>query len=362
MKLDVKANASTWTISFKNKAILCTSSNSSYGTIQYNTSTPRFLNYASTQKDIYLYKLLSNDSKSTFIRDVSTDSNISFKYSYSEEGKKEILHTVEKAASGTGSSSLTNGTFSYDCDSQPYADGGARFATDGDYYELNLNNPVDNPYVTLNYKLNPSTAGNVGENSLIFSFFDSNDEIKGTYSYNLGDDTKTEKILNDTKEFSFNLKNISKIKVELSKNGYNCSVKDVAFYAGDVTKTYSNFNNVYVQLWMDYSNNKDDIVETGLLVTAKNGFTIENGLISLPTENYIKTFVNKTLEKSYFAKVTFTDEEVVKYYDSSITFIPFAKIGDEYVFADARSTTLKAEVEKISDADLKNNFIKNYNL
>lgn len=362
MKIDSEAKALTWSVSISDKGLFtCKSSNSDYGTIQYNSSSPRFASYASSQKSISLYKLLSNDDKAVFNREVKTDSNIAFKYNYLEKGKEEVLYTVDKAATSSGSTSLDNGTFSYSTDKDPYGDGGAKFKNTGHYYELALNEPVDNPFVTLNYKLNGSTAGATGDNSLVFSFYDSNDEVKGNFKYNLGKDDSKDIGIN-TIEKSFSLTNIKKIRFELSKNGYNCSIKDVVFSAGEKVISYSNFNSVNVQLWMDYKNTLESITETGLIVTAKNGFTIENGIISLPTEPYIKIFVNSTLEDSFFAKVTFTDEEIAKYYESTITFTPFAKINDEYVFATSSTTSLKAEVEKISNVGLKNSFIANYNL
>lgn len=360
MKIASEANASTWNVSISEAGVFtCTSSTSSYGTIQYNSGSPRFLNYASGQNEISLYRLLANDDKAAFKREVKTDSNIAFKYTYLEKGKEEVLYTVDKGVTSSGSTDLGNGTFSYSADPKPYSDGSAKFNTTGHYYELALKEPVDNPFVSLNYQLYAGTQS--APSSLVFSFYDSNNEVKGSFIYDLGTDTSTYIGIN-TKEKSLSLTNIKKIRFEFTKVGYNCAIKDVVFSAGENIVSYSNFNSVNVQLWMDYKNTLESITETGMIVTAKNGFTIENGIISLPTEPYIKIFVNSTLEDSFFAKVTFTNEEIAKYYESTITFTPFAKINDEYVFAASSTTSLKAEVEKISNVELKNSFIANYNL
>lgn len=58
--LNVKgAGTTTWTITIKNSIANITSTNSSYGTIKYNTSYPRFLNYADGQTDIEIYRLVN---------------------------------------------------------------------------------------------------------------------------------------------------------------------------------------------------------------------------------------------------------------------------------------------------------------
>ena len=56
--LNVKGDGTTtWTITIEKSIANITSTNSSYGTIKYNTANPRFLNYASGQTDIEIYRL-----------------------------------------------------------------------------------------------------------------------------------------------------------------------------------------------------------------------------------------------------------------------------------------------------------------
>ena len=56
-KLNLTNNGSTtWTITISNNSASITSSTSSYGTIKYNSQSPRFLNYASGQTAIEIYK------------------------------------------------------------------------------------------------------------------------------------------------------------------------------------------------------------------------------------------------------------------------------------------------------------------
>lgn len=58
--LNVKGDGTTtWTITIEKSIANITSTNSSYGTIKYNTANPRFLNYASGQTDIEIYRLVN---------------------------------------------------------------------------------------------------------------------------------------------------------------------------------------------------------------------------------------------------------------------------------------------------------------
>ena len=58
--LNVKGTGTTtWTITIVNSIANITSTNSSYGTIKYNSSNPRFLNYTSGQTDIEIYRLVN---------------------------------------------------------------------------------------------------------------------------------------------------------------------------------------------------------------------------------------------------------------------------------------------------------------
>lgn len=58
--LNVKGDGTTtWTITIKNSIANITSTDSSCGTIKYNTANPRFLNYASGQTDIEIYRLVN---------------------------------------------------------------------------------------------------------------------------------------------------------------------------------------------------------------------------------------------------------------------------------------------------------------
>lgn len=58
--LNVKGTGTTtWTITIKNSIANITSTNSSCGTIKYNTNDPRFLNYKSGQTDIEIYRLVN---------------------------------------------------------------------------------------------------------------------------------------------------------------------------------------------------------------------------------------------------------------------------------------------------------------
>ena len=50
------AGTKTWTISISNGNATIESTNTSYGWIQYNASSPRFLNYASNQTAIQIYR------------------------------------------------------------------------------------------------------------------------------------------------------------------------------------------------------------------------------------------------------------------------------------------------------------------
>ena len=49
------SGTTTWTIGFSNGNALITNTTSSNGSIKYNANAPRFLNYASGQKDIQLF-------------------------------------------------------------------------------------------------------------------------------------------------------------------------------------------------------------------------------------------------------------------------------------------------------------------
>ena len=60
---------STWTITISGGNVSITSNTSGYGTIKYNTSSPRFLNYASGQTAIQLYAADHEDNVYEFISD-----------------------------------------------------------------------------------------------------------------------------------------------------------------------------------------------------------------------------------------------------------------------------------------------------
>jgi len=72
-----KNGVDTWTITFKNTNAIITSTNENYGSIQYNASSPRFLNYTSGQTAISLYKL--EEKTIDYKLDVSTKISLGFR-------------------------------------------------------------------------------------------------------------------------------------------------------------------------------------------------------------------------------------------------------------------------------------------
>ena len=67
--LSVTEGTTTWEISISEGSVSITSTQSGYGTIKYNTSSPRFLNYASGQASIELYhKVTTQGSSAELIR------------------------------------------------------------------------------------------------------------------------------------------------------------------------------------------------------------------------------------------------------------------------------------------------------
>lgn len=61
--LSTTGGTTTWTISISNGNASITSTTSTYGTIKYNTAAPRFLNYASGQTAIQIYKIDNTTSR-----------------------------------------------------------------------------------------------------------------------------------------------------------------------------------------------------------------------------------------------------------------------------------------------------------
>ena len=59
----MNSGTKTWTVSISNGTASVTSTGSGYGSIKYNSSDPRFLNYTSGQTDIQIYKAGSSEPK-----------------------------------------------------------------------------------------------------------------------------------------------------------------------------------------------------------------------------------------------------------------------------------------------------------
>jgi len=76
--LAVDKGVDTWTISFAEGSAVIASTNSSYGSIMYNASSPRFLNYASGQTAIEIYKKGFTPSESTDPDQGETETPTSF--------------------------------------------------------------------------------------------------------------------------------------------------------------------------------------------------------------------------------------------------------------------------------------------
>lgn len=59
--LTLTGTGSTWSISFESNNVKILNVTESYGYIQYNSGSPRFLNYTSGQKQIQMYKVSTNN-------------------------------------------------------------------------------------------------------------------------------------------------------------------------------------------------------------------------------------------------------------------------------------------------------------
>lgn len=122
------SGVTTWKISISNGSATITSTNSSYGSLQYNNQDPRFTTYTSSQKPVKLYRGEKGEAKSSVSTSASvsgltsssatvsgsyvsvsgTPSEVGFKYGVSRSG---LYNTVKSTASGsqaTFTSTLSN--------------------------------------------------------------------------------------------------------------------------------------------------------------------------------------------------------------------------------------------------------------
>lgn len=100
----------TWTISIKNNVASVTNTNTTFGTMQYNTSSPRFTTYTSGSANIQLYKFATSSSEDTptLSKIEVSESHRSFAY-----GAAFVKETVTATYSDGTTEDVTNdATFS----------------------------------------------------------------------------------------------------------------------------------------------------------------------------------------------------------------------------------------------------------
>lgn len=127
-KLAWGSGVTTWKISISNGTATITSTNSSYGSLQYNNQDPRFTTYTSSQKPVKLYRGERGEAKSSVSTSASvsgltsssatvsgsyvsvsgTPSEVGFKYGVSKTGLYNTIKSTASGSSASFSSTLSN--------------------------------------------------------------------------------------------------------------------------------------------------------------------------------------------------------------------------------------------------------------
>lgn len=288
---------------------------------------------------------------------LKTTTDVTFDYKYLSESSGQTLTGISKNGAKEGQEEAANGgVFKYNlgsnyADSNPYVN---KMDDSGRYIEYTFANPVDNASIKFSYKV----FGSINARFDVYCYADENDssQIGNPYPSEKLSGANNAVVKDFTIEIPDNYKNIKRIKLSYVKTSANVGVGQVTFTGIETTKINGFTNVSNVKLNIGFKDIYVDEYETGILVTAKENFTIADNLV--PSEYpYIHVTNNTKKVEDFYVSVLISDAK--KYLNTEIFYTPIVVKDGLTYFGELKSTTLKAEISKIGNSTIKD-FVLSY--
>lgn len=345
-------SATVWTVEYKNNYFNFTATDSKKAKryVAYNKDVKEIRGYTTPSDTAVItfnvYKYSIDESNPAL--NLRTNTDVSFEYKYLSEESGSILTGVSK--NGDLSGEISNGgSFEYSlngtyADMHKYVN---KMSSNGSYITYTFLNPVSSATIKFSYKVFTALDSRFD----VYCYSDINDDsLLGVYECERitgsGDDVVADYVINIPEEY----KNIKRLKLVYVRTSGNIGVGAVTFSGIEGTKITA-FTDVFnAKINIGYTDTYIDKYETGIIITAKENFTINQDLV--PSDYpYIHVSYNSKKVEDFYVSLSISDAK--KYLNTKIYYAPIIKKDSLIYFGELKVTSLKEEISKISNTIIR---------